>query len=659
MSTRPEIDLISEAESSSPNRSATKLLERVFDDVLVSYKSQAYHSAYHYHVRLHGYPLPKNLLENSFYLPRTKIEGDLRKQINNNNNIVVLGCEGSGKTTLIHRVVGTYQDFGRFLYVDTSDLEVPVGEEFFLTSLLNRLVEAISILLNEKENRQFEEWIVATQKKDSLSRARFANERPEEIFQNIVCWLNVVKNRKLYFILDNIDSLSVDAGRMVFVYLNQLNTALDKKATALGEERISPLRYIVSCRTTTYRHVSSISTGMFVNSKPKLVLAEDDTRDKLSVPKLMHRFLTFENDSEFQKVRHDPQQIPIFRRDATMQVSFSNYVETISNWLLKSEKEVNSVIKPFCGRSIRRMKIYGLRAYASPIIAMLSYLEKENVVGITKNDPKYLRRRLLESLFDFRVAGNIDNAISVGFPVNIFRVVSEDDEFRRNPLLGVIAIAQLSENWEEFAADDVHFAKCMYAEPFVKKLRKIGYTSGGVRDLFETFTLAGILRAVPSSGVLLQGDGDSRELREQYIVDDRSVAAYFSLTCCDDLERSIQYFNASVRLKYGCGYYSKLDSFKYECLLNLVFIKDILKREEQLAEMNRSSGVALKPFSSRFKPKLIPFWRRRIAQDREDLTDRRSGGSIPNQSMGERLHVQNEQLFKSVSNQISKIESVI
>jgi len=659
MSYRREIDIISEIESVKPNHPASKFVERVFDDVLVSYKHGAYHSIYHDYVRLNGYPLPKEIAENKFYLPRKNIEADFRKQVKSNKNILVLGCEGSGKTTLIHRVLGTSEDSKRFLYVDTSDLEVPVSEDFFLSALVSRLVETVTQVCDEKERANFESWIKNVHGGDSLKKAQFSNERPEHIFQNYIFWLNVIQNKQLYFVLDNIDSLSVDAGRSVFSYLNQLNTSLDKKTAIMGLHGRPPLLYIVSCRTTTYEHIASISIGMFLNSEPELIMAEDEIRERISVPRLMERFLVNENEERFNLVRNKTQYIPIFHSNSTMQISFAEYICIISQWLLQWENEVNAVIKPFCGRSIRRMKIYGLRAYASPLIAMLAYLEAKNVIGITRNDPKYLKRRLLESLFDFRVVGKIDNSISVGFPVNIFRVIVEDDEFRRNPLLGVTAISLLSDNWEQFAAQDVQFAKCMHAEPFVNTLVLIGYTEGGIRDLMMTFSLAGILRPVPSSGIFWKGEGDSRDVYGSYIVDDRAVATYFSLICCDEIERSVQYFNAAVRLRYGCGSYALIDNHKYECLLNLVFISDIIKREKQLAKMNRNSGVLIKSFSSRIRGRLIPFWKKRILFAAHDYMDRQSGGGGVIESLNKRLHSENEKLFKNVSNEIATLESVI
>jgi energy-coupling factor transporter ATP-binding protein EcfA2 len=654
---RSEIELIQRVESIPPNKNAANLVEKIFDDVLESYKSQAYHSVYHEYAKIHGYPLPKHILENEFYISRKRLEKKLLSRINAEENIVVLGCEGSGKTTLIHRVVGTRSDPDRFIYVDTSDLNAPANNGMFLSEVIRRLLEAISATLTKEDEEKFENWIFSLIQKSTVNKARFSNDRNEEVFENILFWKNVIKEQKIYFVLDNIDSLSVTSAEDVFSYLNRLNTSLEKKKAALDLIGRGPLRYLVSCRTTTYEHISSISTGMFVNSEPKLVLAEDDLRENFSIPDLMQNFLVKENEPKFNKVRYNPQIIPLGDR-TNIQVSFAEYVVNICHWLKKSEKELDEIVKDICGRSIRRMKVYGLRIFTSPTIAKLAHQERHNVVGITREDPRYLRRRLLQGLFDFRISGNLDNAISLGFPLNLFRVATEDDDFRRNPLLGVMAVSQLSENWQEFETKDVEFAKCLEAEPLFLKLRKVGYTEQALSDLFRVFSLSGLLRTVPKSGVVFQGNGDTRSISKRYIADDRAIAAYFKLICCDDLERSIQYFNASVRQKYECGYYARDDSFRYECLLNLVFITDIIKRERQLYEMNRSSGVALRSFSSRFKAKLIPFWRRRVERDRSDIMDRRAGGSAIH-FFEENIHRENERLLTQISKSLSKLETVI
>lgn len=659
MQNRPEIELLQDVGSFNSNRTATKLIERVFDDILVSYKGKAYHSIYHEYVRKNGYPLPKEVLENPFYVKRDRVENDLKTAISSAQNVVVLGCEGSGKTTLIHRVVGQCASFGRFIYVDTSDLEITTSDDLFLKALLDRFLEAVLNGSSQADRKKFDTWLDSILQKDRLLRSKFKDESSSDTLKNFLTWIAATNEKPVYVILDNIDSLSATAGKAVFSYLNQLNSDITSKLSALDIETLHQMRFIVSCRTTTYRYISAVSTGMFVNWRPSLVQVEDELRDQISVPKLMERFLHNEYPLEFARFKFETQEIPIFRTGTAMGSTFGSYVDTITRYLQRSEDTVNSVIKPFCGRSLRRMKIYGLRAYASPVIAMLAHLEQQKSINISRDDPKYVKRRIYESLFDFRVTGRIDNAISVGFPINLFRVIGEDGEFRRNPLLGPTAIALLHENWADYADDDVVFAHNVRTEPFIDQLLKIGYSDSSIKDLFSVLTASGMLRPIESSGIEMRNESEATSIKKNYILDERSLGAYYDLLSCDDVDRSIQYFNASVRFKYDCGYYGKTDSFQYECLLNLVFLSDILYRENQLAEMNSKSGIAIKSLSSRIRSRLIPFWRRFLQNTATDMQDRKTAGPIGTEGYDVRLFEQNRMLFDDVVRKISQRDSVI
>lgn len=654
---RKEISLLKDIESVEPLKAPSSFIQRVFDDVILEYKSEAYHSIYHKHVLLNGYPLPSGVLKNGFYIRRKRIESDIRSKIEKNENIVILGCEGSGKTTIIHRVVGTENNPKRFLYIDTSDLGVDLPDhESVLDSLISRMVNSISHICNKKDQEEFEEWITSVVKGNSLKKAQFENKKNSDIVSNYIYWLNSIKNRGIYIILDNIDSLSAEIAKRIFIYINQINASLDQKAKSLTGDVFPSLHYIVSCRTTTYRHISSVSSGIFINSKPKLVIAEDKIRDGISIPQLMKNFLLHENPDRVKEFLHVKQSIPIFHSHQTLQVSFKEYIDTMSDWLLRSESAVNSTIKPFCGRSIRRMKLYGLRAYTNPLLASLSHLEKQKVVNISRDDPKYLKRRIVESLFDFRVVGSADNETSIGFPLNLFRVIYEHDEFRRNPILGIVAINILQEKYTEIAAPKIHFAQSIFAEPFLEKLIGFGYSENAIRDLMMTLRLSGILRPISDKGILLSSEDDSRNIYKYYILDERAVSAYYSLLNCDQLDKSIQYFNAAVRYKYNSGFYARVDNLAYECLLNLIFLDDMIDREKQFYNKNKDNSDKIRSLCCNVRGKIIPFWERHIVTSRNDTMDRRSADGSIWDAFAVRLKSENERMFKVVSNKISECE---
>jgi hypothetical protein len=74
--------------------------------------------------------------------------------------------------------------------------------------------------------------------------------------------------------------------------------------------------------------------------------------------------------------------------------TFDDYSEDIFHWLARSKEEVNHSVAKFCGRSIRRSKLFIVKALASPVIARLAFFENHRIYNITRDDPEYLERRM-------------------------------------------------------------------------------------------------------------------------------------------------------------------------------------------------------------------------------------------------------------------------
>jgi hypothetical protein len=280
---------------------------------------------------------------------------------------------------------------------------------------------------------------------------------------------------------------------------------------------------------------------------------------------------------------------------------------------------------------------------------MLAFLERGDVktYGITRDDPKYLRRKLYEALFDFRTHGATNQSLAIGLPLNLFRVVGSDEDFKRNPLLGVVSIGLLQDRWDNYVAKEVHWAKALNAQSFIDDLLTIGYTHAAIRDMFANFVVSGILRPIIDSEIIYSGSGEHDSLYELYIADDNAIKSYHNILTCKNIDKSIQYMNSAVRARYGCGYFSKTDTFIYECLLNLVFLSDILHRERELAQMNKDSGVALRSYVGQIRGGLLHLWARVISAEMDSIPDRKSASPSTLPLITEKVALESKTLQRS------------
>ena len=601
-----EIDLLQRIERFQSLRIVRSVTEKIFDDELQKLVNHSYHSDLHRYVKLHGYPIPDSYLTNSSYISREKLEDQISKLIKNFRNIIVLGCEGSGKTTLIHRAVGSPAIDLECLYIDTSDLEIESSKSF-IDTIHHKFIHSISATFKDEDIQSFEEWASGNAKTNAIHRLLASIDKPLGFIENFLSWLSIERKKHFYVILDNIDSISIEAAKYLFAFLNQLHSAIDSRRQRFSEES-SPcpnlMRYIVCCRTTTFQYINAVSHGLFINSPHELVLAEDDLKENLSVTELLRKFIKNENNDLYNQFRNQTIRIDV-GRNITEELSFSQYVDLVCNWLNRSPHTFDDTVKWFCGRSIRRMKLFGLKILSSPIVARLAIHEQRKSVDFTRTETHYLTRRLYEALFDFSLNGKIGKAISFGFPMNPFRIVEDIDIFRKNPLIGVFAIDLLYSDFSKYQVEDVKFAKSIDAKNYLSDLMNISYSKEGILDLFTKLYLSGVIRPIRNSTVLEKGSSDFRDIHQFYIIDDNALKHYHKLIFCEDVYVSIQFYNAAVRARYDCGYNRLFDSFLYECFLSLIFLRDVVKRESQLQKLLSGSGVLLKSYTGRIRAPLL------------------------------------------------------
>jgi len=659
---RREIEILQSLESEEPNKSGRQFAERIFESEIANFKKNAYQSPYHRYVVANGYPIPQELLESRFYLERNEIEGLLKAEISRSSNIVLLGCEGSGKTTLIHRVCGSRENSRNFLYIDTADLGYTEKSDQITDLVMSKVYSSMLQNSATSDFDLFSRWLDDVRSKSPLLRAEFENEKKIDILQNYLLWLEISDPHPFYVIVDNIDSLSIEVASSVFSFLNYLGSSLKRRAAFIGRKSFTGLRFIVACRTTTYSHVVGISRGMFVDPAPTVIRAEDDIRRNVHVADLLERFVLLEHSAEIENLKGKQEYIQVLgSQKSTVQVSFEAYIREICTWLQAHKPVLDEVIKPLCGRSLRRMKVYGVRLFASPIVASLALMESTRYrsLAITRNEPAYFRRRILEALFDFRVRGLIDSTGTFGLPLNLFYVFQDESHFYENPLLGVTAIDRLQTSWDRYAAPDVEFAKSMDATLFVQDLEAIGFKLAAIKQLFLAFAMAGVLRRVNDSEILISGNDGNVPIYKYYIADEIAIDSYYKLVFCADVRTSTQYYNASVRRSYDCGYYYRVDSILLECFLNLIFLIDIVKREDQLLEMNRDSGIMLRSFTSSVRGKILPYWHRVLSQSIDELSERRGGAPALVHSINQTLLTECRRLMEKVTNALGRRETLI
>jgi len=249
---RPEIEFLRRIDSGRPSKGAQAFAERIFESAISEIKQNAYQSPYHRYVVAHGYPLPEHLVQNQFYVGRPEIEKDIVEAISQGRNIVLLGCEGSGKTTLIHRTCGTKSKSHNFLYIDTSDLGQTTVSNDFQEVVVSRLMSALGLNTSKDDRNEFQNWVDEIGRHDQFIALEFEMKSRWNYLVNFLLWLDLKDEDWFYVILDNIDSLSSEVAAAVFSVLNALGTAIGRRGELLGASETAGFRFLVACRTATF-----------------------------------------------------------------------------------------------------------------------------------------------------------------------------------------------------------------------------------------------------------------------------------------------------------------------------------------------------------------------------------------------------------------------
>ena len=193
---------------------ASDFVANVLREEIQQLRQMSYHGIFHSYIKSRGYPLPLDVISSSSYLKRPKIEQRLRVAINSGKNVILIGCEGSGKTTLVHYVVGTMPEnrLGTILYVDTSDIE-GTNESDVEVILAKKIANAINRLSHSRTGESFADWAERCQK-DIFLQSIIDLRSATGLAEAFIVYLRTQDTEHIsYVILDNLDSLSVRANK--------------------------------------------------------------------------------------------------------------------------------------------------------------------------------------------------------------------------------------------------------------------------------------------------------------------------------------------------------------------------------------------------------------------------------------------------------------
>ena len=592
------------------------------DDIWMTFKNDLFKGMFCDHVRKNRYPIPQEIINKSPYMRRSKKENDLLKQIKNKKNIILVGCEGSGKSTTCHYVFGhllNKQQCTRVIYMDASDY--PEFDDF--GRLFYRdLVREINYLLH-RENKE-DKFRSLTDKisKTSIGFKNLLNIDNDEGYVTTFFTLlsYIIPDQHVYLFIDNMDSLSRKTSEGLTSTVSKmlkdveiLHGDISQQSNFIKKKPCIGISFIITLRTPTFSDLTSHSKGLFPFSGGVEIDLEDDLRDRVDVWSLVERYLFVEKKAQTEQklLEHGEFTIPLDFRSSYTVVDLASFFRAQIGWLREHFPSSNKIIKNFCGRSIRRYKMYGLKTLGHLAVCRLHVLETKKSERISRN----LRNSiLLDALYDFRQPIGSRSGRNYGeFHLNPFGVIEDRQLRKKNPLIGIQSLWLIYKTYEK-QTKKFTYAHKYDAESLVDRLKLIGYQNEAIRQVFRAFWLSGLLRPCRTSEVLVEGNDEADCVHKECIIDPVALNTYYRLIFVDDekkIEESIFFINNATRYNYAVDYHSSEHLPIYNCYTNLIFLYDIFMQERNLK--NKISGVTLtEPVESYFfhvRIRLIRHWK--------------------------------------------------
>jgi len=610
----------------------------LFNDVWATYIEDSPKGMFCEHIRTNGYPLSRDLATKSGYISRPKIERNFIEHVDSGDNIVLVGCEGSGKSTFCHYSLGklyfeerTY-DHRSFLYVDASAYP-DVSREQLADRLFDSVFFGLKIDLARRNLQEhFEKEIHELSKLSAANKIVYNLDTARKYCMLCFATLACEESDIIYYVvLDNMDSLSSKVVETIFSEIKTLVDSSKKSAADIlesyGSPRPSsieiPIRFIIPTRTPTYSHIISASLGLFPIERRKEIFVEDDLKDNISVWKIVSDYLFVQNSDKLKIAlkRHNI-TIPIPKTSATYQPDdLFGFYQDLVDWLQSKQPQSDKVIKMFCGRSIRRYKMYGLKVIGHIAIARSFVFIKH---GIFSEHSDVISRYVMDAVFDFfQPIGIMSNSnIYSQFHLNPFRVISDDSIRERNPLLGVVAVSYMNNHFKEICSSEL-FAYRVDGSAIYQHLTKMRYDDAAISEAFLRFWTSGLLRPFRNSKHIVEELGTFPPVYEYYIIDKVALEIYFDLINATNIDRSISFMNAAERYAYGLDYTQYFYDIIYSCFVNLCFIREASLAETKL--ISKLDQFQAEPpqrsYTASFTRRLIRHWGGVIKEQRDHKRD--------------------------------------
>jgi hypothetical protein len=565
-----------------------------------------------------AYPIPEPEIAVSGYVKRPVFEERLTRALSINSDIVVLGHEGSGKTTLVHYVIGhlLYANNNMspiFLYLDTKSLDFPddiLGKQLF--SLIYTRLCGISLSSNES----FQSIISGDYIKWRASHPAFEpllNVDPEiNQLGAMIAYLSAFEpNRYIYLAIDNGDSLSPKALRKLIQYVEVVRTASTTFLQLAKSSASTKLRFLLPCRTSTWIYLTNATIGHIPFQNPETVLFDEKIH---SVWELTKEFIMARKHDK--SVSKTPSRayvdllrvtVPVADRSTLSWHEHSDDVILgIISWIQEHCPTAEKIISSFAGHSLRRQKMYALKVLGHDAV-MQSWARTEfakrypdikgkDYAAIYSADA--VSNIVKEALFDAMQPFG-DGMVATEILLNPFGAVTDRALRLKNPFVGINLIRLLHERWHELHTTSL-MSDQVAITPVVAELKSIGYADSAICQAIESFCLAGVLRPIKSDDHILFGDR-KRELQTvvpEYVVDKEAFDLYYRLVYRTGIggpedvaskENAILFMNACTRANYDVGYASRFESPIYKAYVNIVFLHDTHVGDAKLTRLVQES----------------------------------------------------------------------
>ena len=560
------------------------------------------------------YPITENAIANSDYINREIYEKQLYSAIQKHCDTVLLGNEGSGKTTLVHYVLGhlSYKEDGDNLiriYVDTRALNLPTA--ILTSSIFAEIYTQLARLkignasIGDIISQEYRQWLQSK----PLLQPLLDSEPQLNNLAALIAYLAVAfPEKRIFVVIDNVDSLNPAPLRELIQYAEALRAASVRilKLSGAAPDGCS-LRFIFPCRTSTWTFISNSATGHIPFNHPQMVTLDESAH---SVWDLTKKFI--------KANRPKGETFKIYARSLAFSVPLKPGVTyswtqnaddalvEIIDWIQDRCPTAEGIIAGFAGHSLRRQKMYALKVLGHAAVVRSwarvhlgesgKHSREVRGFGVTYSH-EAMTAIVKEALFDAMQSFG-DGMVATEILLNPFGAVRDKQLRLQNPFIGIHLIQRIRDSWDAihartFSSDQINI------EPVIEHLKAIGYEPAAICQCIESFCMSGVLRPIKSDIFLIEGKRELQNVTPLYIVDKDALDLYHRLVyrtgkeTPDDVaskENAILFMNACTRANYGVGYATRFESQIYKAYVNLTFLKDVQTGDAKLARRAQEAG---------------------------------------------------------------------